>query len=247
MFDSGISAKTFITQIKEEADIAPQISDERYIVWLNALEQLLYSEIIKEQRQIAADVLIDYGTSDMPVYITGRNRNVYIDDGSDELITTIDSFYPYNITAASRGEDDIRFEDIHAVYADGTQLIKSTAASGTFFPDTYYKTIYKKVTGTVLSPKETILNGIGFKLKTIPETLTLVYHARPILKTADNYDAQHVMLPVEFIEPAAAKLRGEAYKLANEDSLSAKWLNDYNILLETFKAWMSARQAEFGL
>ena len=55
------------------------------------------------------------------------------------------------------------------------------------------------------------------------------------------------MLPVEFIDLVKAKLRGEAYKLANEDNHAAKWLNDYNTLLETFKAWIADKSANFGM
>jgi len=55
------------------------------------------------------------------------------------------------------------------------------------------------------------------------------------------------MLPIEFIDLAKAKLRGEAYKVANEDSLAAKWINDYNMLVETFKAWIERERANFGM
>jgi hypothetical protein len=55
------------------------------------------------------------------------------------------------------------------------------------------------------------------------------------------------MLPAEFIELAKAKLRGESYKYANEDGLAAKWLNDYNALLETFKVWVQSKSANFGI
>ena len=55
------------------------------------------------------------------------------------------------------------------------------------------------------------------------------------------------MLPPELIDLAKAKLRGEAYKLANEDGLAAKWLNDYNVLLETFKVWIQSKAPAFGI
>ena len=60
-------------------------------------------------------------------------------------------------------------------------------------------------------------------------------------------DTDNVMVPLEFIDLVKAKLRGEAYKLANEDVLSAKWLNDYNILLENFKMWISEKNSNFGI
>jgi hypothetical protein len=70
---------------------------------------------------------------------------------------------------------------------------------------------------------------------------------KPELKTISNYASKYVMLPIEFIDLIKAKLRGEAYKYANEDNLAAKWLNDYNVLVETFKAWLSNKQPEFGI
>lgn len=132
----------------------------------------------------------------------------------------------------AQGEDVLRFEDIHAVYADGTQLIKSTLASGVIFDNTYYK----------------ISGGMGLNLKNpMPEKIKIVYFVRPALKTTENKGTDHVMLPIEFIDLAKAKLRAEAYKIANEDNLAAKWLNDYNMLVETFKAWIEGKNAKFGL
>ena len=200
MFDSGIKASVLIEQIKDEADIAIPIADENYVSWLNALEQLLYTEIIQEQGKIelagALSSIIDIDTLDVP-----------------------------------SGENAMRFEDIHTIYADQTQLIESTVASGVIFPDTYYK----------------IGNNIGLNLKKDPEKLKIIYFVKPELKTTDNISAKNVMVPIEFIDLVKAKLRGEAYKAANEDSIAAKWINDYNILLETFKAWLSGKQAAFGL
>ena len=125
----------------------------------------------------------------------------------------------------------IRFEDIYAVYADKTQLIKSTLASGSIFNDTYYKDDGR----------------LGLNLSKLPETLNIVYIVRPVLKTESNISSERVKVPVEFIDLVKAKLRGEAYKLANEDSLAAKWLNDYNVLLETFKEWHASKSPSFGL
>lgn len=200
MFDSGIKAADLIEQIKDEADIAIPIPDINYIAWLNAVEQLLYTELIQEQGEIKLDSV------------------------SGGVISISDLSVP-------SGESEVRFEDIHAVYADKTQLIKSTLASGVIFPNTYYKT----------------RNNIGLSLTEQPQTVKIIYFIRPALKTEANIGTEYVKVPLEFTELVKAKLRGEAYKLANEDSLSAKWINDYNILLETFKAWLKNKQPEFGL
>lgn len=203
MFNSGISAKDLVAQLKNEVDVAIPIPNASYVSWLNSLEQLLYTELIQEQGKIELDSV---------------SSGVI---GIDTLNVPND-------------ENAVRFEDIHAVYADQTQLIESTVASGVIFPDTYYK----------------IQNNIGLNLKNQAEKLKIIYFVRPALKTVDandNISSENVMLPVEFIDLAKAKLRGEAYKVANEDSIAAKWLNDYNVLLETFKAWISGKQSEFGM
>ena len=57
---------------------------------------------------------------------------------------------------------------------------------------------------------------------------------------------QDIPLPVEFIELAKCKLRGEGYKLMNDDGQAAKWLNEYNMLLENFKAYIYSHGSRFG-
>lgn len=128
----------------------------------------------------------------------------------------------------SDGEDEVRFEDIYAVYAGGVQLVKSTLASGVIFPDCYYK---KNNNLAVNCDKH--------------DGVRLVYFARPELKEPDN--SGNIMVPPEFIELVKSKLRGEAYKLANENNLSAKWLNDYNAHIEDFKAWIDEKRPQFGV
>lgn len=200
MFDSGIKVSDLIRQIRDEADISISIPDESFVLWLNALEQLLYTELIKEQGKIELD-----GASGSVINISALN--------------------------VPNGENAVRFEDIHTIYADETQLIESTAASGAIFPNTYYKNG----------------NDIGLNLKNEPNKLKIIYFVKPELKTAGNVSTKNVMVPIEFIDLVKAKLRGEAYKLANEGELSAMWLNDYNILLETFKAWIAEKSPNFGM
>ncbi len=198
MFDSGTTVKELIEDLKSEVDIALEIPDKTYVSWLNGLEQLLYSEVIKEQKEFTT------------IY-TGANGLAF-----------------NNIA------DNVRFEDIHAVFIDGIQLIKTTLTSGAIFPNSYFKA-------------DGITLGLSVKSgRNLPE-IRIIYFVRPKLKTVENAANESVMLPVEFIDLAKAKLRGEAYKLANEDNLAAKWLNDYNVLLETFKAWVGDKSPEFGL
>ncbi len=210
MFDSGILASDLIAQIKGESDIAPDIPDENYIQWLNALEQLLYTEIIKEQGEI-------------------EECEFYTIEGYP---------YPWNVACLNLvnlripgDENLLRFEDIYAVFVDTTQLHKTTATSGTIFPNTYYKKN----------------NYIWLNYDNEGRMIRIIYFVKPKLKTVENIGTTKVMLPIEFIDLAKAKLRGEAYKLANEDALAAKWLNDYNILLETFKSWVAEKQSKFGM
>ena len=81
-------------------------------------------------------------------------------------------------------------------------------------------------------------------------SVRVIYFVRPALKTVNSSDvvgSGNVMLPVEFIDLAKSKLRADAYKIANEDNLAAKWMNDYNVLLETFKEWMDRKRPHFGV
>ena len=204
MFDSGISVKELVEELKTEVDIALEISDSTYASWLNSLQQLLYTEIIKEQKKTT----IQPSTQ-------GRVSLNSIDIGNDE--------------------NRPRFEDILTIYAGDTQLIKSTLTSGVIFPNTFYKDN----------------NDIGFNAKPDPTELTIVYIVKPALITTTSHrnisEGVNVMVPIEFIDLVKAKLRGEAYKYANEAELSAMWLNDYNILLETFKAWIAEKSPNFGM
>ena len=203
MFDSGISVKNLVDELITEVDIALTIPNATYVQWLNSLQQLLYTEIIKEQKKKVLQ----------PPF-----ENNLIDISS----------------MAENNENAPRFEDIHAVYADKTQLIKSTVTSGVIFHNTYFR----------------ITDQLAFNTENVPAEITIIYFVKPALITITsdgNINDANVMVPIEFIDLVKAKLRGEAYKLANEGELSAMWLNDYNILLETFKAWIAEKSPNFGM
>lgn len=206
MLDSKIKTVDLINQIKAEADISYPLPDESYIMWLNSLEQLLYTEVIQEQGKVE------------------------LSKTNTDLTNIADVFVETEKLSVPTGESMPRFEDIYTIYADNTQLIKTTVTSGGIFPDTYYK----------------LRNGIAMNLRKEPEKLKIIYIVKPELKTEKNYESSTVKIPVEFIDLVKAKLRGESYKIANEDGLAAKWLNDYNILLETFKLWVANKQSNFG-
>ncbi len=210
MFDSGISVKNLIKELKEtEVDIALDIPTATYVSWLNSLQQLLYSEIIKEKRRF-----------ELSEWENGKISISSIQIGNDEIRP--------------------RFEDIYAIYVkrDGyeRQLIKTNFASGTIFPDSFYKDG----------------NDIGINVGDGTNSITIIYNVRPKLVEVDENDELidenvTVMLPIEFIDLAKSKLRGEAYKLANEDGIAAKWLNDYNVHVETFKNWLAGKATNFGI
>ena len=200
MFDSGISVKKLIDGLQSEVDIALEIPDETYIDWLNSLQQLLYTEVIKEQKKTTLQ-----GTMLNPISLS--------------------------LIMKENNENTPIFEDIYAVYADGVQLIQSTLTSGVIFPNTFFKNN----------------NRIGYRTKTPPQEMIIIHIVRPALVTIEQYDNTNVMIPIEFIDLVKSKLRGEAYKLANEDALAAKWLNDYNTLLETFRAWVTEKASNFGI
>lgn len=216
MYDSTIKVKDLIDEIKNEVDIALEIPDKTYLIWFNSLHQFLHTEIIKSQS------LYSFNTED---------KNGWAMVSATEGLTTPNT---------STGEFVPRFEEVVAVYADDLELTKSTVAEGKVFDNVFYP-LWQT-------------NG-SFLIKTTvkPSKVSIYYIAKPKIAVEDmniflyseSYDTATVKVPIEFIELVKCKLRGEAYKLANEDDLAAKWLNDYNIWIETFKAWIAEKRPNF--
>ena len=199
MFDSGITAKAVIDEVKMDIDTAPDISDITYISIINELEQFLYSSIILEQNEVKVD--------------TNENRICE--------------------TPGVTGNDEIRFEDIAAIYAGGrVQLMKTTLATCDVLENTYAKCGKN-------SFKYNLCDNMSDET-----TLRMVYYVRPVMKTSVN---EKIMLPVEFISLVKAKLRAEAYMIANEFNTASQWIIAYNTLLEHFKAYIAQHRPEVGV
>lgn len=110
MYDSGISANDFINQLADEIDIAVPVPRSVYIDCINTAEQLLYSEMIREQ---AEQIIVPK--------------------------TELDSLIDLSALPVAADEDNMQYEDIHCVYIDDRQLIETNLTSGEIFPDSYCK------------------------------------------------------------------------------------------------------------
>lgn len=124
---------------------------------------------------------------------------------------------------------DIKFENITKVYADDILLSKSTISNVGIFPNIFYREIG---------------NSLGFSCenKNI-EKIRVFYNIVPAL--LEGEEEEDIPIPYEWLPLISAKVRGEIYKLVNEDAISAKWLNDYNNLLEDFKVWCSNHYSSY--
>lgn len=64
--------------------------------------------------------------------------------------------------------------------------------------------------------------------------------------TIGSKDGDTVPLPYEFVELVKCKLRGEAYKLINDDGVAAKWLSEYDVQVENFKTYIELHRSRYG-
>jgi len=145
-------------------------------------------------------------------------------------ITPVNQAVTLSEITVPAGEADISASDIAAVYADGREIERASAEYPYLFGENCY---------TVLN------NTVTFNLTLSPLEYKLLYYARPVRKEGASVAliAGNVMLPAEFTELIAGKIKGEAYLGANEDALASKWLSVYNALLSDFMKWHSQRKA----
>lgn len=143
-------------------------------------------------------------------------------------ITTVDDIELSDIIKP-QNEAEVIYDDVYKVYVNGEELTRADVTTALSIPD---KEIY-------------YYNGSVVKIHCnyAYENATVVYRVRPNISTETS---EYIYLPYEWIEMLAAKIRGEAYKLANDDNMSAKWLADYNMQLESFKIWIAKRNKKYG-
>ncbi|MBQ8350747.1 MAG: hypothetical protein IJY20_01725 [Clostridia bacterium] len=84
-------------------------------------------------------------------------------------------------------------------------------------------------------------DGILLSHANTVQPLRVIFTIRPPQYGADGEDAC-LPMPEEFVPLVAAKIRGDVYRAANEDELSAKWLAVYNSLLSDFYDYLAARR-----
>ncbi len=72
-------------------------------------------------------------------------------------------------------------------------------------------------------------------------SVTCLYRPTPI--TAESEGRISLRMASEYFPLLRAKLRGEGYKLAGEDTLAAKWLGEYNLLLAEFSRYVAEGKA----
>jgi hypothetical protein len=123
------------------------------------------------------------------------------------------------------------FDDVVKIYADDVELERSGVISGIVFEDK--PLYYSDYSG-----------NIKLNIPFDAEKIKVVYRIRPALKSKDS--DSFINLPAEFVDLIAARLRAEAYKIANEDGQAAKWTADYNTQLETLRVWATIRSGRYG-
>ena len=197
MYRSGITAREMINSVKSETDIVVPISDLRLCSYINAVEQILYTDIIQDMRKVD---------------VTPTDNNTINISGIAHPDT----------------ESGIRYEDIIKVIADGEELMPVTVISSEAI-----------LTNRYWEDGDNI--RYDYYEGTTPEKIEIIYTARPRLKSTSTMEDE-ICIPNEFTELVASRLRGEMYKLANNDALSKKWLDTYNAYLEDFKLWVAVKK-----
>lgn len=181
-----------------------------------------------------ADIIIDIGSDSWYRWINAVEQFVYTEIFEKFAKKTLDFSEKIKLDeeiSTVEGSAVPIFDDIIKVYADETELDRSGVISRFVFID---KPLYY----------DDQMGNVAICGVENAENITVIYRVRPRLKS--NGDGSHINLPVEFVDMLAARMRAEAYKVANEGNLSAMWMADYNTQLETLKVWSAMRNKRYG-
>ncbi len=169
-------------------------------------------------------------------WITSLEQLLYADIIKDYRTATVNLINGERFDLDDITHDDlsraVTFDDIVKMYDEDEELVKCSPIAAHQFKDE--KAIYWREGDKYFA--KLLRGGV--------EKLTIIYKAMPYPKTEDP--DTNVYVPIEWLEMVLSKVRGEAYKIAGDDAQAAKWLNDYNTQLESFKAWVAERQKWFG-
>lgn len=110
MYNSGISVKQLVEQLKSEISVSAVITDDSYVQWINTVEQTVYSEVIRELRLLTL---------------------------TDTLTSPV-KFESIPFLRIADDESYIVYDDIHKVFANGVELAHTTIVSGYRFNENAY-------------------------------------------------------------------------------------------------------------
>jgi len=130
-----------------------------------------------------------------------------------------------NLTEVEWGSGDdriaeVRGRDIVSIIADGVVFERS---GGRLVHEVPGNKFYERGSDIVITAATVAM----------PTKVTVLHTVRPMVINEGNYDST-VKLPDEFIPMVEAYIRAQAYKVANEDDLAAKWIGEYNTDLQNF-------------
>ncbi len=147
-------------------------------------------------------------------------------------LSAVDGFLDLSQLPVGEGERAVLFDDVRKIYLDGEELVRSGRV-GAYQFDEEKIIYYADRDGIRVS-----VYGEGGD-----ETYDVIWRVIPAPK---KQDGDEVMLPLEWLDMVMARLRGEAYKVANDDEQAAKWLGDYNTQLASFREWAAVRGQRYG-
>ena len=143
-----------------------------------------------------------------------------------------DGFLDLSLLTAGEGERGVTFDDLRKVYLGGEELTRAGRIGAYQFDEE--KSLYYP-------------DGDGVRVSVFGDGEADTYHVIwRVIPAVKNGEGEEVLLPYPWLDMVLSYLRGEAYKVANDDAQAAKWLGDYNTRLASFREWAAKRNERYG-